>query len=79
LQTGVTRDSKGNLYGTTGWCGAHNAGTLYQLSAKGKLRLLHCFRKGSDGANPWGEVLRTTKGTLFGVTYDGGTVWSYVP
>jgi uncharacterized repeat protein (TIGR03803 family) len=79
LQTGVTRDSKGNLYGTTAWCGAHNAGTLYQLSAKGKLTLLHSFRKGSDGANPWSEVLRTTKGTLFGVTYDGGTVWSYVP
>jgi uncharacterized repeat protein (TIGR03803 family) len=79
LQTGVTRDSKGNLYGTTAWCGAHNLGTLYQLNAKGKLTLLHSFRKGSDGANPWGEVLRTTKGTLFGVTYDGGTVWSYVP
>jgi uncharacterized repeat protein (TIGR03803 family) len=79
LQTGVTRDSKGNLYGTTAWCGAHNAGTLYELSAKGKFTLLHSFRKGSDGANPWGEVLWTTKGTLFGVTYDGGTVWSYVP
>jgi uncharacterized repeat protein (TIGR03803 family) len=79
LQTGVTRESKGNLYGTTAWCGAHNKGTLYELSTTNKLTLLHSFGNGSDGANPWGEVLRTTNGTLFGVTYDGGTVWKYVP
>jgi len=79
LQTGVTRDSKGNLYGTTAWCGAHNEGALYELSAKGKLTLLHSFGNGSDGRNPWGEVLRATNGRLFGVTYDGGTVWSYAP
>jgi len=79
LQTGVTRDSKGNLYGDTAWCGAHNEGALYELSAKGKLTLLHSFGNGSDGRNPWGEVLRATNGTLFGVTYDGSTVRSYAP
>jgi uncharacterized repeat protein (TIGR03803 family) len=79
LQTGVTLDSKGNLYGTTAWCGAHKEGTLYELTAKGKLTLLHSFGDGSDGANPWGEVWRTVDGTLFGVTYGGSTVWSYAP
>jgi uncharacterized repeat protein (TIGR03803 family) len=81
---GVTLDSKtGNLYGTTNYCGAQNDGTLYELSAKGKLTLLHSFN-GSDGAYPEGEVLRTPNGTMFSTTnYFGsggyGTVWSYVP
>jgi uncharacterized repeat protein (TIGR03803 family) len=79
LQTGVSRDSQGNLYGTTAWCGAYAEGTLYELTAKGKLALLHSFGDGSDGRNPWGEVLRSPDGTLFGVTYGGSTVWSYVP
>jgi len=42
--------------------------------------------KGKNSNNPWGEVLRTANGTLFGTTeLDGspnlseGTVWKYVP
>jgi len=87
---GITRDSKGNLYGVTDGCGANGYGTLYELSAKGTLTLLHSFDY-SDGEAPDGEVLRTAKGTLFGTTayggkrgpycdgYDCGTVWKYVP
>jgi len=82
-QTGMALDSKGNLYGVTLECGAHNYGALYELRAKGKLTLLHSFDD-SDGAYPIGDVLRTTKGTLFGTALNGGTyyygtVWSYVP
>jgi uncharacterized repeat protein (TIGR03803 family) len=81
---GVTLDADGNLYGDTFACGANGYGVLYELSAKGTLTLLHSF-DGSDGRDPYGdEVLRTGKGELFGTThwggtYDGGTVWSYVP
>jgi len=84
-QAGVTRDSKGNLYGVTTGCGAYNDGALYGLNAKGKFTLLHSFSGGSDGCCPWGEVCGSTKGTLFGTAYSGGTyklygtVWSYVP
>jgi uncharacterized repeat protein (TIGR03803 family) len=82
-EAGVARDSKGNLYGVTVGCGANGYGAVYELSAGGKLRLLHSFDF-SDGSNPYGEVTRTRKGTLFGTTefggiYDYGTVWSYVP
>jgi len=82
-QTGLVGDSSGNLYGVTLECGAHNYGTLYELSAKGKLTLLHSFDD-SDGAYPVGEVMQTAQGTLFGTTLSGGTyydgtVWSYVP
>jgi uncharacterized repeat protein (TIGR03803 family) len=56
---------------------------LYELSAKGKLTLLHSFHY-TDGAFPYGEVLRDGKGTLYGTasgggTYDQGMVWKYVP
>jgi uncharacterized repeat protein (TIGR03803 family) len=87
---GVSRDSKGNLYGVTAGCGANGYGALYELSAKGRLTLLHSF-DGTVGYPPSGEVLRTVEGTLYGTTslgstgnncthgYGCGTVWSYVP
>ena len=79
----MARDSKGNLYGVTSGCGAKGYGALYELSAKGKLTLLHSFHY-TDGAFPYGEVLRDGKGTLYGTasgggTYDQGMVWKYVP
>ena len=91
-QAGLTRDSKGNLFGVAFYCGAYGYGVLYELSAKGRFTLLHSFAgPPSDGAYPWGEVLLTTKGRLFSTTWNGGsgscfydssgcgTVWSYVP
>jgi len=80
---GVARDSKGNLYGVTQQGGAHHYGTVYELSAKGKLTLLHSF-SGSGGAGPLGESFRGAEGTLFGTTVGGGTygygtVWKYAP
>jgi uncharacterized repeat protein (TIGR03803 family) len=87
---GVARDARGNLYGVRE-CGAHGYGALYTLSAGGKLTLLHSF-DGFDGVQSVGEVLRTSKGVLFGITLQGGmegcsivgyvgcgTVWSYMP
>jgi uncharacterized repeat protein (TIGR03803 family) len=87
---GVTRDPTGNLYGVALGCGANGYfGAVYELSAKGRLKLLHSFDD-SNGEEPVGEVLRTAKGTLYGTTLAGGTgspcvrmgcgtVWKYVP
>jgi uncharacterized repeat protein (TIGR03803 family) len=81
----VVRDSHGNLYGTKSGCGAHNVGTVFKLDSSGKQALLRSFSGlGEDGAIPYGEVLRTSSGELFGTTFYGGsvgsgTVWSYVP
>jgi uncharacterized repeat protein (TIGR03803 family) len=79
---GVARDSKANLFGVTYGCGAGSGGTLYELSAKGRLILLHSFA-GTDGVNPVGEVLRTAKGVMYGTASSGGygpgTVWKYMP
>jgi|HubBroStandDraft_3_1064219.scaffolds.fasta_scaffold43364_3 uncharacterized repeat protein (TIGR03803 family) len=73
------------MYGTTFGCGAHNWGTVFELDSGGKETLLHSFAgDAEDGAVPYGEVLRTPSGELFGTTDFGGsagagTVWSYVP
>jgi hypothetical protein len=50
------------------------------LNTKGVLTLLHSF-SGTDGANPFGPLLRDAKGVLYGTTscaYVGGcygTAW----
>jgi uncharacterized repeat protein (TIGR03803 family) len=80
---GVSRDSKGNLYGVTVNCGSHLGGAVYELRASGRLTLLHSFDY-SDGAVPDGEVLLTDQGMLYGTSnqrgvYGFGTVWKYVP
>jgi uncharacterized repeat protein (TIGR03803 family) len=81
---GVSRDSRGNLYGVTLYCGAYGYGALYELTAAGSLTLLHSFDR-TDGENPVGEVLRTTNGELFGTTFVGGAygdygvLWEYLP
>jgi uncharacterized repeat protein (TIGR03803 family) len=60
-------------------------GTVFKLHSDGKETLLHSFSgDGDDGEVPYGEVLRTSSGKLFGTTFYGGsvgegTVWSYVP
>jgi uncharacterized repeat protein (TIGR03803 family) len=82
---GIVRGSHGNLYGTTMGCGAHNWGTVFKLDSGGKETILHSFAgDAEDGAIPYGEVLRTSSGELFGTASSGGsvgwgTVWSYVP
>jgi uncharacterized repeat protein (TIGR03803 family) len=81
----VVRDSHGNLYGTTMGCGAHNSGTVFKVDSGGRVTVLHSFAgDAEDGAIPYGEVLRTSSGKLFGTASSGGssgwgTVWSYVP
>jgi len=81
---GLILDAKGNLYGDTQYgggtgCFGSGCGTVYKVSATGKLVLLHIF-EGSEGALPFGVVLRDTKGNLYGTAFlggipDWGTVW----
>jgi uncharacterized repeat protein (TIGR03803 family) len=81
---GLILDAKGNLYGDTQYgggtgCFGSGCGTVYKVSATGKLILLHIF-EGSEGALPFGVVLRDTKGNLYGTAFlggipDWGTVW----
>ena len=71
--SGVIRDSAGNLYGTTGYGGAENAGAVYKLSPKGRLSVLYSFTGRTDGSGPRSGVIRDSGGDLYGTTAYGGT------
>jgi uncharacterized repeat protein (TIGR03803 family) len=72
---GLLRDAAGNLYGTTKYGGAGGGyGTVFKLSAKGKLTLLHSFAGMPDGVNPYSRLIRDSAGNFYGTTFYGGTV-----
>ena len=69
---GVTRDAAGNLYGTTAYGGANNAGTVFEIDSAGKETVLYSFTGGADGGYPQGGVVLDSAGNLYGSTYGGG-------
>ena len=71
---GLLEDKAGNFYGTTSQGGTSNAGTLFKISAKGKYSVLHSFTgAANDGKYPtYTSLLTDSKGTLYGVTEEGG-------
>jgi uncharacterized repeat protein (TIGR03803 family) len=62
----------GNLYGTTPYGGDFNLGTVFQLTTKGKLKIIHSFGS-TDAQHPFGPVLQAADGKLYGTTPWGGT------
>jgi uncharacterized repeat protein (TIGR03803 family) len=68
--SGVIRDSAGNLFGTTYFGGASNYGTVYKLSASGRITVLHSFVY-SDGHSPSTGVVRDKAGDLYGAAPGG--------
>ena len=79
-------DEAGNLYGTTYGNAASNFGTVFKVTKGGKETTLYsfCSRKHcSDGAYPYGVLIRDSKGNLYGTAEEGGsgygTVWKLTP
>ena len=71
---GLLEDKAGNFYGTASQGGTSNSGVLFKISAKGKYSILHTFTgAANDGKYPtYTSLLMNTKGTLYGVTEEGG-------
>jgi len=72
----LVSDSEGNLYGTTLYGGANNAGTVFKLTSNDssyKESLLWSFST-SDGATPASAVVLDKLGNLYGTTASGGSV-----
>jgi uncharacterized repeat protein (TIGR03803 family) len=74
----LIRDAAGNLYGTSsgggsfqGSCAGSGCGTVFKLASNGKLKVLHTFTGGSDGASPL-ALVRDAAGNLFGTANSGG-------
>lgn len=80
----VVFDKTGALYDTTAQAGTGKVGTVFELTAAGKLVTLHEFTNGADGGTPQAGLALDSKGTLYGVTSGGGaqgqgTLFSIVP
>jgi uncharacterized repeat protein (TIGR03803 family) len=70
--TPLTFDGSGNAYGTTASGGAHDFGTVFQLSVSGQETVIYSFTGGGDGLDPHGGVTIDGSGNLYGTTVAGG-------
>ena len=79
----LVQDADGNLYGITQSGGnlacpdpliqGQGCGTVFRLSKKRVLTVLHSFQGGSDGSTPQSGLFLDAAGNLFGSTGKGGT------
>ncbi len=75
---GVVFDASGNLYGTTSLGGAHNRGTVFELTPTvgggWTERVLYSFSSnGTGGFFPYSGLILDAIGNLYGTTISGGT------
>jgi uncharacterized repeat protein (TIGR03803 family) len=70
----LTLGANGNFYGTTqeGGTSAYNAGTVFKITPKGKLTLIHSFDN-SVGYYPEAGVTQGADGKFYGTTSNGGS------
>ena len=76
-EAGLVLDQSGNLYGTTGFGGSANWGTLFKLKPSGNgawtYSVIHTFvGSPGDGVEPNSGLLLDSKGNLYGTTSGGG-------
>lgn len=73
----LVMDAGGNLYGTTEIGGAYSLGTVFELTpgpGGWTETILHSFNAdGTDGYNPYANVVLDTHGNLYGTTSNGGS------
>lgn len=67
----LVRASNGDFYGVALLGGANGWGTVFSVTAKGKLTTLHSFAY-TDGSNPFGGLVQASNKDLYGTTSTGG-------
>jgi uncharacterized repeat protein (TIGR03803 family) len=87
----LIQGTNGNFYGTTSGGGAHNEGTVFEITPAGKLTTLYdfCSQTNSegyctDGSLPYVGLIQATNGNFYGTTlgggaYNAGTVFEIIP
>jgi uncharacterized repeat protein (TIGR03803 family) len=69
---GLVQGIDGNFYGMTSGGGASGNGTVFRITATGGLTNLWSFSGGLDGASPYGALVQSVDGNLYGMTSAGG-------
>lgn len=77
VPTYLVPDSSGNLYGTT-YSGGNGpcpggCGVVFKLDPTGSETVLYTFSGGTDGAYPYGGIVRDARGNLYSTTTEGGS------
>jgi uncharacterized repeat protein (TIGR03803 family) len=76
-RSGLTFDAAGNLYGTTEYVGVGGSGEVFKLTPNAQggwtKTTLYVFSGGSDGGQPFGNVILDGRGHVYGTTWTGGT------
>jgi uncharacterized repeat protein (TIGR03803 family) len=83
----LVQATNGNLYGTTGACGANGFGTVFEITPSGTLTTLYnfCSQSGcADGGHAYTGLIQATDGNFYGTTqyggaYSNGTVFEITP
>jgi uncharacterized repeat protein (TIGR03803 family) len=68
---GFVQATDGNFYGTTERGGAHDSGTVFEITPAGRLTILYSFCSHSDcmdGDSPYATLVQATNGSLYGTT-----------
>ena len=68
----LVQGTDGNFYGTTYAGGALGEGTIFKITPEGTLTTLYSFAGSTDGLRPYGGLIQSTDGNLYGTTYQGG-------
>jgi uncharacterized repeat protein (TIGR03803 family) len=74
-EAGLIQATNGDFYGTTGYIGAYNGGTVFKMTPSGGLTTLYSFCAQSnctDGSTPEAVLVQSTNGELYGTTAYGG-------
>lgn len=76
---GLLLDAAGNLFGITEQGGSYGEGTLFELTPGNGTwteHLLHNFGNGTDGKFPWGGLLFSPGGNIYGACAEGGVYYT---
>jgi uncharacterized repeat protein (TIGR03803 family) len=65
--------SDGNFYALARNGGANGAGAMLQIAYGGGEAVVYSFAGGADGAAPYGSLIETADGSLYGMTSGGGS------
>jgi uncharacterized repeat protein (TIGR03803 family) len=68
----LVQGSDGNFYGLTRDGGAYGTGAVIELSSAGSESVLVSLGAGTDGANPFGDVLLGSDGSFYALARNGG-------